>query len=330
MISVFYSSQRAWIQALLKKTIKETFPEKDEMNYTEVDLTFSPTQEIVDECESFSFCSDKKVVVAYNAYFLGKSKTKPVKGEESKWLLQYLENPNPSVDLYFVVYEDSLNEKSEYYKLIMKTSPQPILVGTPTLDKQGWVKYIVSYFKKRNITIDLDAAYEFYDRFNGDYSAFMSYADKLISYAFDTQRISKREIEELVAAPLEEKVYEISNAICKGDKKTAFKVYQDQKVLAGNDVEIGLLTLLANQFRLLNEIQYLYNEENLTTDKIASVLKINPKRVEMCVRNLRNMNDKTCPVALENIYQAQKSILTGRADPTIAFSLFVTNFKLRP
>ena len=328
MISIIYSSQRAMAIGALKKRLKEVFPEKDEMNYVEIDLTFHPTQDIVYECENLSFCSDKKVVVGYNAFFLTKSKAKPVKGEESQWFLEYLKNPNPDVDLYLLVYEDSLNEKSEYYKLMKAAGSNAFHVDK--LTDQQWIKHITSYFKKRDITIDLDAAYEFRSRFQDDYSAFNSYAEKLACYAIDSQRISKKDIEEMVAAPLEENAYILSNAICKGDKKTAFKIYNDQKIIAGSQVEISLLSLLANQFRILSEVQYLYNEENCSAEQIASTLGITPGRAKACLMNLRNMNNKTCSVALENIYQAEKEIFSGKLDPEIALSLFIVNFKLRP
>ncbi len=316
-------------QAALKKRLKEVFPEKDEMNYAEVDLTFSPTQEIVYECENLSFCSDKKVVVANNAYFLSKkSETKPAKDEESKWLLEYLKDPNPAVDLYFVVYSDTLDTKSEYYKLIDKTSPN--IVGVTKLTDQEWIKYIINHFKKKHISIDLDAAYEFYARFEGDYSAFLSYADKLTCYALESQHISKKEIEELVAAPLEDNAFLVSNALCKGNKKEALKIYKDLKVSAYDSMEVGLLTLLANQFRILNEVRYLNNVEGFGPDQIASNLKITPGRAKASLMNLRNMNDNTCLKALEDIFEAEKKILTGKIQPQVAFSLFIVNFKLRP
>lgn len=314
-------------QAALKKKIKEEFPERNDMNYVEIDLSSTPTQEIVYECENLALGCDKKVVVGFNAYFLEKkSKVKAPKEEESKYLLEYLAYPNPDVDLYFVVYSDNLDTKSEFYKLIDQTTPT--IVSVSELNDQEWIKYITSYFKKRGIVIDLDAAYEFHNRFQGDYSTFMSYAEKLVSYAIESQHITKAEIQELVAAPLEENSFLLSNALCKGNKKEALRIYEDLKVSSTD--EIYLLNLLANQFRILSQVHYLYNVERLGAEQIATTLKITPGRVKASLMNLRNMNEKTCPLALEGIYEAEKGILTGKLQPRIAFSLFIVNFKLRP
>ena len=328
MISIFYSSQRAMAQAALKKKIKEVLPEKDEMNYAEVDLTFSTTDEIVYECENLSFCYDKKTVVAYNATFLEKGKAKGNKTSDNQNLIDYLSNPNPSVDLYFVVYSDEIDTKSEYYKLIEKTSPN--IVGVTKLNDQEWIKYITNYFKKKNIKMDLDAAYEFLARFGGDYSAFMSYAEKLENYASESLHISKAEIEELVAAPLEENAFLLSNALCKGNKKEALKIYKDLLVTSGKDIEISLLSLLSNQFRILNQVRYLDQEEGYKVDQIASILKISLGRVKASLMNLRNMNDRTSIFALENIYETEKDIFSGKIQADVAFPLFIVNFKLRP
>lgn len=327
MITVYFSAQRAMAQAALKKELKQVFPERDEMNYVEIELSSTPSQEIAFECENLALGYDKKVVVGLNAYFLEKkSKVKPPKEEEEKYLLDYLKNPNPDVDLYLLVYADEIDQKGKYFPLLKEANAR--IVSVAAFTEQEWARYIPSYFKKRGIIIDGDAVYEFIARLRGDYALFLSEVEKLSSFAAESKHISKADIETMVVAPLEENAFLLSNALTRGNKKESLRIYENLKISSTD--EIYLLNLLANQFRILNEIRYLKEEENRSAEEIASTLRVTPGRVRACFGNLRNMNEKTCPLALEGIYEAEKNILSGKMAGRLAFSLFVVNFKLRP
>jgi len=326
MIYVYHSSQRAMVRAAFKKQIAADFPERDDLNYVEIDLTQTPSQEIVVECDSMALGYDRKAVVGLNAYFLEKkSKQKPPKDEEKKFLLEYLANPNPDVDLYFLVYSDTLDEKNEYYPLLVKADAK--FKSIAPLNDADWAKQIANYFKKRDIAIDPDAVATLVTRIHGDYALFQTETEKLATYAADSKRLTNADVEALTVAPLEENAFLLANALTRGNKKEAFRIYESLKV--SNVDEVGLLNLLANQFRFLNEVRY-RRDQGLTPEGIASDLKCTPGRARASLGNLSRMNDRTCLVALEEIYQTEKDILTGAKQQQLAFSLFLVNFKLRP
>ena len=314
------------VRAAFKKKIAADFPERDDMNYVEIDLSSTPSQEIVLECDSMALGYDRKAVVGLNAYFLEKkSKQKPPKDEERQHLLDYLKNPNPDVDLYFLVYADAIDTKNDYFPLLDAAGAK--IVSVAAFTDAEWAKYIPSYFKKQGISIDPDAVATFISRIRGDYALFHSEAAKLSAYAAESKHLSNADVEALTVAPLEENAFLLANALTRGNKKEAFRIYESLKV--NNVDEVGLLNLLANQFRFLNEVRF-RRDEGLNADAIAMDLKCTPGRARASLGNLSKMNDKTCLVALEELYQTEKDILTGAKQPRLAFSLFLVNFKLRP
>ena len=184
--------------------------------------------------------------------------------------------------------------------------------------------YIARFFEKRSVPIDNLAINEIQDRIQGDYARFLNEGQKLVAYS-GGEAITKQDVETLVSEPLEDDAFHLSNALSRGDVKNALRIYNDLKVFSAEP--IALIRLLANQFRFLNEVRYLQTS-GLTNSQIAGALQCSQMRVNISLDNLRKMSEETLNNALEGCYNCEKSILTGKCDPDLAFSLFLTNFSL--
>lgn len=312
------------VQGALKKLVTTSFPNRDELNYVCLDMGVTTLLELANELEALPLGYERKCVVAENCFFLAKSrsKTKLQKGDDDGPFKAFLDNPNPDIDLFLLVYSDTLEERSPYYQALLKDSAKinPVKEFTP----QEWREFIPRYFEKRGSTIAPSAVNEILARIQGDYALFLCEGQKLLAYAAGGE-ITLESVRLLVNEPLEDDAFHLSNALSKGDVKGALSIYRD---LRTQGVEpVSLTRLLANQFRFLNEVRYL-GGQGLSNGAIASKLQASSFRVNIALDNLRKMKDESLNQALEGLYQCEYSIMSGKLDASLAFSLFLANFSL--
>jgi DNA polymerase-3 subunit delta len=312
------------VKGALKKLMAASCPHPDAMNFVSLDMGVTPLNDLANECFALPLGYDKKTVVAENCFFLEKSRSKPKyqKGDSPSLLLSYLSHPDEAIDLYLLVYTDTLDEKNDFFLALQAAGAR--INPVSEFSKEQWHDYIARFFAKRSISIDNLAIQELQDRIQGDYARFLNEGQKLAAYSSGAP-ITKKDVETLVSEPLEDDAFHLSNALSRGDVKNALRIYSDLKVFSAEP--ISLIRLLGNQFRFLNEVRYLQSS-GLSNSQIAGALQCSQMRVNISLDNLRRMGEESLNNALENLYQCEKSILTGKCDPDLAFSLFLTNFSL--
>jgi DNA polymerase-3 subunit delta len=324
MIQVLYSPQSRMVQGALKRLLEEAFPERDALNFVTLDMAVTPTTELVNECLNLPLGCDKKAVVAENCAFLGAGKFKYLKDDDGgKSLLEYLQNPDDSISLYLLVYDSDLSMRSPLYKALLKDGAKinPVSVFT----KDQWLAYIARFFAKRQITISQEAIAELSKRVDGDYASFLNESQKLLTYIGEGREITLNDVKTLVSAPLEDDAYTLANALAAGDIKGALKIYRD--LSSASVDEVTLIHLLGNQFRFLNEVEYL-SSIHLSDEEIGSSLFASPIRVRIARKNLAAMKEDALSNTLEKLYQCEYSIMTGAMSEDLAFSLYLATFSL--
>lgn len=309
--------------ALRKMTSADKTP-LDALNYVTLDMGVSRLLDLSNEAESLSIGYDKKTVVAENFYYLAKTKTKSKaqKNDDEGPLVEFLSHPDPHIDLYLLVYSDSLDERSSFYKALLSGGARinPVSEFTPA----QWLEFAPNFFAKRGGTISPEAVRELLARTGGDYEKFLNEAQKLLAYSAG-EGVSVQNVKELVSAPLEDDVFALSNALVRGKKKEAIEIYHSLKV---HNVEaVSLFHILAGQFRFLSEVSYL-KSKGAFSSQISSTLFCSMGRANAALSNLRLMKDETPLNALEEIYSYELKVLTGKLDDSSAMDLFLANFSL--
>ena len=128
----------------------------------------------------------------------------------------------------------------------------------------------------------------------------------------------------MVAKPLEDNAFEISNALLKGDNGTAISVYRDLK-LQGQRLVDSLIPMLANQFRFISQVCYL-DSKGLNADEISKQLTTSVGRVKITLKNSRNISRKQIAGALEKLFNLDSQIKSGQIDRSYGMELFLINF----
>ncbi len=325
MIHLVYSNQSSEIKKVVKAIAKQFLPEIDDMNFVKYDGNNVLVQEIVDEANYVPLGYDKKVVCVDNCYFLMKPKprNKIESDQDYKALISYLKNPNP--DCYFIMTVPSaeIDQNGDIFKII-KESGKTTFMGDPTIKEWNeHVRKVVNdtIAKNPGWKMDSDALMELIDRTAGDLPLLKNSLIKLFLY---TTHVTYEDVLLLVTRPLEENTFQLFNYLIDGENEKAIGLFRDLQV--SNVEPVTLISMLGNQFRLLNQVVFL-SKKSFTNDEIANELKIKPIRVQILKKKTFNMSEKAIHRTLDDLFNLDLQIKSGQVDRFYAFELFLINFK---
>ena len=326
MVYLFYSLvQRSFLKREANKICKSSLSEINDFNYAKLDACENTLSEIVDACLEVPFLDNKKVVIVDNAYYFGTEKKKErgaIENEEKdfKKMVNYLKNPAKETDLIFLVYSEKLDARSRLYKALGDNAK---IANFAPLKEHDWERYISQIVIKRNINISSDAIKELAKRTLNDRDRLFNELEKLMLYS---SNITLNDVLTLISTPIEDNVFEIANALLNGDTSTALFTYNDLQKGKSTEADPNrLLSILASQFRIMNEVQYL-RKSGKSFSEIAKTLSTSDIRCSIAMRNAKKIK-KDISLILEDIYQLDLKIKSSQIDRFLGFELFLINFK---
>ena len=323
MVYFIYGNQSPTIKSQIKKIVAATLGSNvDEFNYVKLDGNNVLVQDAVDECRYVSLGYDKKVVSLENCYFLSKPKPKnKIESEQDYGLLEkYIKEENNDECAFILsITSSSLDEKN---KIISTIKEKGKIIEIVDPDEKNFLEYIKGYCAKYNITIDRDAVAELANRTDGDVALFRNSIDKLTLY---TNHIRYSDVTKMVTRKLEDNTFQIFNYLLEDRNIDALNLYKDLRV--SNVEPVTLISQLANQFRLLNQVRYLLRDNKMFKDDVAKELKIKPGRVYILSKSLPVISEKAILRTLDDLYELDLQIKSGQVDRFYAFELFLINFK---
>lgn len=256
---------------------------------------------LVSAVNSFPFISEKRFVKVTEFYPTEKEFTQFVKG--------LFENP-PSTSILFI----SNTNKEKAGGMSLSKQPNVTYVDCGKSDEETIKKWIYLTMKKAGVvadgmTCDLIAAY-----CNYDMSRVSMETEKLLLCAQSKglTRLTDELVRENVHPETEYKVYELTNAIARGNYAEYVRILQDLTMKV-TDV-IPTLSMIASYFRTLYEVRVMSG----TSAGIAAELGMK----EFAVRKNRDQAAKFSPDALLGyygaVYDAISAIKCGEVTPMAA------------
>ena len=324
MIYLVSGKQNIRLKSQMKSIVKKSLGEIDAINFVKHDATYTLVQEIVDDANYLPLGYEHKAVVVDNPYFLLKEKgrNKIESDQNYQELIDYINHPDESCDLIFLVNtsDSDIDKKSEIYQAIEKNG-QVIALTEPK--ENEWHQVVAHYFKEKwpNVVVDNDAIQELARRTEGDYASLFNNGSKLALY---TDHIRFDDVTLMVTRPLEENSFLLFNYLIDNKNIEAVSLYRDLK--SSNVEPVTLISMIANQFRLLNRVFYL-TKHSYDNDAIAQELNINPIRAKILRKNSMVISQKAINKTLEDLYQLDLNIKSGLVDRFYSFELFLINFK---
>ena len=311
---ILYGELDPMIRKRLNKILKERLGEVDDFNVVKIDLDESSLEEIAYESSSLPLGYEKKAVVVDNCLFL----TSDVESKHEEKVLEILKNSSDDIDIFFILKNDKVDKKGKIFNYVKEHGQ---VLEFLNISKEEWPLYIKKYFKNKDIEITSEAVEELSNRVDGDLNRFINEAEKLCLYK---NPITVTDVALMVAKPLEDDAFQMSNALFRGENGVAISIYRDLKLL-GQKFTDALIPMLASQFRFISQVCFL-DSKGLEKEEIAKELSANPFRVKMALKNARNVSRKQIANVLDKLYNLDLQIKSGQIDRSYGLELFLINF----
>ena len=282
----------------------------DEFNLNVIKGDQLVIQELLDDCMTPPFFADQKVIVVENPSFLLED------DEDITALTDYLKKPSPFTVLIFYVNAAVNRRKSIFTELTKLMQYEKY----DTLAPADFRHVVNKSLSDNGISLDYRAKEELLSRLPVDLSVWRNELTKLVNYP---GRLDQETIKLLVSKPLEEDVFQLTNAVVGRKMSDAISIYRDLMTMNKNDAA-SLIGLLAYQFRFMSQVRAL-NEMGMTMAEIADHYKCKEYRVQMTLKGSTGTTSKDLLAILSRLSDLDQSIKAGEVDAKLGLELFIMN-----
>lgn len=196
-------------------------------------------KEICDLAQTVPFFSERRLIVLDSSDFFSWA---------SDDFCKILENI-PDY-LYIIIVESSADKRKKAFKTIQKTG---YICELKTQSQGDLRKFIQGKCKENGTQIEPDVADALISATNGDLNTISNELEKLFAYTLDKGIINAGDIREVCCISLEEKVFDMIEAIGRKDRNKAMALYKDLVVLKEPPVKI--LVLMERQFMGIAQVK---------------------------------------------------------------------------
>lgn len=315
MIHLLISEPSLLLNATINKIVQETLKEKNEFNFVSLDFLSSSLEDILENLQSSSLFDGKKIIVVKNPYFFVDTKIKLPFNNDLSLFENYLYNPNENCEFIIICPKKYYNPKNKYFTIIQSIGEVNNLLIENLEDRKA---YALELLKQANLEIENKALDLLVSRCL-EITQLEKEIAKLILY---NQKIDENVIETMVSEPLEDNIFELSNALLKKDSKKVMKVYTDLKKQKVEPIQ--LISMLSNQLRLLIEVSILKDKYRYDED-LAKILNVHPYRIKLARENTRKFTLTQIKKMLIDLAQLDIDIKKGSKDRYIDFEIFLAS-----
>lgn len=137
-------------------------------------------------------------------------------------------------------------------------------------------------------------------------------------YKADTKSITSEDINLMIPKPLEDKGYELTNALLAGEKKRVFEIYEDFKIMnaAGN-----VIPMLLNKFQQLYNA-YILNKAQTPQEIIATLLNVSKGQAYYIIKGAKSRSVVDIKRNIEYLNKLDYDIKTGKIDYELGLQLY--------
>ena len=278
---------------------------------TTYDLDEKDLNDLLEDVDTISFLTPKKVIVGKNFKILEKEEE-----EKITRLIKYLENPQDTVLL--ILTTSKLDERRKITKELLKhLSPFKLEESSINIIKDKFKDYKID-----NKTINLLDTY-----YHDDLERLIRECDKLKLAFIDDKIVTYSKARELLLKPNNNQdnlSFDLVRAISLKDKKQAITIYNE--LLSYNIESYAIMGLLESQYRLLYQVKIL-SKDNLNNYDIGKILDVHPFRVKKTLELIRYYSLKEIRKIIKDLAKIDFNIKSGALDNSLVLELLLLNIK---
>lgn len=308
MIYVLYGTE----DFLIKRKVKQIKQENnfEECDITEFNLEETDLKSIIDDASTLSLFSTKRMIIVENSYiFTGANK----KSQDTKPLELYINHPNASTVLIFIVPNEKLDNRKKIVTLVKNKGF--ILEFNEVTNMNQLIKEMLGPYKMDSMNIRL-----FIDRVGNNLNLINQEINKMKTYKGDNLDITKEDIINITTKTVDIDIFHLIDNIILNHKEQALESYYE--MLKMGEEPIKIIVMLANQFRLMYQTKKL-KMKGISIFEMMSILGQKKFTLEKSLEKGRNISEEKIIKNIKALANLDLAIKSGRIDKNIGLELFI-------
>ena len=288
----------------LKKAI---IPEDESMNYAYFDSMPENVTAITGFADTMPFFGDRRLVLL--------DKVSAFKKDTG--LADYI--PNIPETTTIMIVEEEVDKRSRLYKAIQK---QGCITELKKLAMADIKMYVASRMKKAGKGISERDCEYLITSVGDDLNTVMNEVDKCIAYAGDGPGVDRKIIDEVCSMQVENKIFDMVDAILVHDGNKVFNLYKDLVTLREN--AFGIMAVIRKNYgRLLTYSELL--EEGCSAAEIAVRTKTADWLVKKQISKVKKFSSQRLKDSIECIVNTEYAIKAGNISEQLGLEIMLAN-----
>lgn len=306
---LLYGEERYLVRQYRDKLEKAFFPEPDTMNMSVFTEENAEEEKIRELADTLPFFAEHRLIVIEGSGWCKKGH-----GE----LADYL--PEAPETTHFLFVEDAVEKNSKLYKAICRIGSAVEFVAQTDETLSRWV---LSRLKREGKGITRQAYQLFIEKTGSDMENIDRELEKLICYTMGREVIEPADVEAITTEQVQNKVFEMVEAITAHKQKRALDLYYD--LLSLHEQPMRIMYLISTQFQNMLAVKAMMNK-GLGQKDMAQTLG----KPEWLMRKLqaqcRGYSVEQLKQAVKDGTQYEEDVKTGRMGDQLAVELFLTQY----
>ncbi len=312
-IYLLFGEESYLINREINSIISSFLGEDIENKVVKYDMLEENIYSALEDLNTMSLFSEKKVVVCKNCKFLTGSRESDINHDIEK-LIAIINSQIDNI-LILTTISDKLDERKRIVKELKKK------VNVKQFNKLKYnelVLFVEKELKNSNYKISKNSIKLFLDIVGTNLGVVVNEIDKLKLYKLDSKEINDSDIKNISSKVINDNIFDLVDAVVKRDVEKALEIYDDLLIL--NEEPIKLIVVIANQFRLIYQTKVMFKLGYSEID-ISKHLGVHPYRIKLA--NNIIISEKNLLKYLEKLADLDIKIKTGYINKDLAFEMFL-------
>ncbi|SFQ32620.1 DNA polymerase III, delta subunit [Lachnospiraceae bacterium XBB1006] len=308
-VYLLYGEERYLVNQNRDNLMKFLNPSGDTMNvntYVGKDVN---VKELIDIAETLPFFAEYRVLYLENTELFSSA------GEE---LAEYIKTAPESTTFVFV--EQNVDGRSKLYKAVNANGISVQYVKQSTATLEAWVKQRV---RREGGGIQPSVVRYFVQKTGDNMQLLEQELNKLLAYTWGKTEITVQDVEEICVTTLEDRIFDMIDAVSKKDQKTTLRLYHD--LLALKESPVKILALLNGEFARLYAMKEAF-EQGATKQMVAERLGVREFWVTKRQPILAKYKKEELRACFEQGVQADQQFKEGKITDRLATELLLVSF----
>ncbi|WP_310605255.1 DNA polymerase III subunit delta [Anaerosporobacter sp.] len=308
---LLYGSE-IYLKNLYKNKLKVAMiGEEESMNYSHFDGKGIDVPSVIGIANTLPFFAERRVIVIENSGFF----------KNASDLADYMKDIPETTHFIFV--EEEVDKRNRMYKALKDIGHISEMNGMDEAILKLWVASLLSKDKKK---VTERTLMYLLNKTGSDMENLQTEIEKLVCYAMERDVITEVDIDAVCTTQLENKIFQMIDAIASKRQEQALALYYD--LLALKEKPMSILFLITRHFNILLQIKEM-KRLNMANAAMGQKAGVPPFAVNKYLTQINNFTTPVLKEAVTYCVDIEEMIKTGRLIDKIGVEMLIVKYSAK-